>query len=66
MNPMTKEQLGKERVSFNSLFIVRHGGKWKAGTQGRNPEAGTEAEAMEECCRLAYYHGSVTSLSSIT
>ena len=25
----------------------------KAGTQGRNPEAGTEAETMEECYLLA-------------
>ena len=26
-----------------------------AGTQSRNLEAGTEAEAMEECCLLAYF-----------
>ena len=27
----------------------------RAGTQGGNPEAGTEAEVMEECCLLACF-----------
>lgn len=37
-----------------------------AGTQGRNLEAGTKAEAMEGCCLLTHLHGSVSLLSYIT
>jgi hypothetical protein len=29
----------------------------EAGIQGRNQEAGTEAEGMDECCLLAGAHG---------
>lgn len=33
--------------SYKSQVTVHHEGKPGAGTQGRNPKAGTEAEAME-------------------
>lgn len=32
------------------------------GSQGRNIEAGSEAEARGECCFLAYFHGSCSLL----
>ena len=44
---MTK--LGEERV----YLAYRSSGEAKAGSQGRNLEAGTRADTMKECCLLA-------------
>lgn len=35
----------------------------KAGTQGRNLEARTEAENMRQCCSLTCHHGLLSQLS---
>lgn len=43
-------KLGEERVYFRSQPILR-------GSQGRNPEARTEAEVMEGCGLLACFPG---------
>jgi hypothetical protein len=43
-----QKQLGEERVYF--ILSLQ---STVEGSQGRNLEAGTEAEAMEECCFLA-------------
>lgn len=51
INITNKKPLGEERIYFISQFIVHHGGK--LGMQGRDLEAGAEAETMEECCSLA-------------
>jgi hypothetical protein len=51
---MTKEQVGEERFGFHFHIAVHYqrelGQELK---QGRNPEAGVDAEAMEGCCLLA-------------
>lgn len=51
-----QKQLGKEWVYLFHPTVLHHCSSVKevrAGTQGRNLEAGTEAEPMEECCLLA-------------
>jgi hypothetical protein len=59
------KQLGEKEVTrlTHSKVIVRED---RAGTQGRNREAGTEAEAMEECCLLHCSHGFLGLLSYTT
>jgi hypothetical protein len=60
---MTKKQVGEERVFFCShLHIAVVFGDFnhqkKSGqefTQGRNTEAGADAEALEGCCLLACF-----------
>jgi hypothetical protein len=53
INTIIKSYLGREGFisSYTSMsqFTIK---EVRAGAQGRNPEAGTEAEAMEECCLL--------------
>lgn len=46
----------EERVYFSLHFQVRllPTKEVRTGTQGRDLEAETEAEAMEECCLLAF------------
>jgi hypothetical protein len=50
---MTKKQVEEERVysAYTSilLFITKRGQDWSS-TQGRNLEAGADAEAMEGHC----------------
>ena len=51
-NIVTKKKIGEERVYFH--IAVHH--QKKSGQelkQGRNLEAGADAEAMEGCCLLA-------------
>ena len=51
---MTKHSLGrKEFISSYSLQCIIQ--RIRAGTQVRNLEAEANAEAMEECCLLAYF-----------
>jgi hypothetical protein len=49
---MTKKQVGEKRVYLAydsiSLFFIK-------GSQGRNLEAGADAEAMERYCLLACF-----------
>jgi hypothetical protein len=50
-----QKELWKERLYFG-LLLSGHTPQLReigAETQGRNLGAGTEAEAMEECCSLA-------------
>lgn len=55
MKQVTKTNSG--RMVYSVLYLtVHHEGK-SAEAKGRNLEAGTEAEAMEECCRLAFSLG---------
>jgi hypothetical protein len=54
-NTVTKRQVGEERVysayTCTLLFITK-GSFGQELKQGRNLEAGADAEAMEECCLL--------------
>jgi hypothetical protein len=53
---MTKSNLGRQK--FIWLTLVGHSPSFreiKAGTEGMNLEAGTEAETIEEHCLLACY-----------
>jgi hypothetical protein len=54
---MTKKQVGEERVySASASTLVQHQRKSGQGlTQGRNLEAGADAEAMEGCYLLACF-----------
>jgi hypothetical protein len=57
---MTKKQVGEERVysvyTSTLLFITKRKSRQEL-TQGRNLEAGADAEAMEGCCLLACFPG---------
>lgn len=57
-----QKQLGKKRFVSTSLSIPSPREVGPA-SQGRNLEAGSEAEATEECCWLACSSDSVTLLS---
>lgn len=58
LNIMTKMQGGKEEVYLSPKTIPQSVLKEiLARTQVRNLEAGTEAEATDECCLLAGYPG---------
>lgn len=46
-----QKQLEEERVSLGLHFSIRKSGQELK--QGRNLKAGTDVEAMEECCLLA-------------
>jgi hypothetical protein len=57
-NIMTKKQVGEERVYSAYTFHIAVHHQRKSGqelTQGRNLEAGADAEAMERCCLLACF-----------
>lgn len=50
------KQSGEERsFHFTTLKLYSIPEGIRAGTQGRDPEAGTEAETTEEHCLLASY-----------
>jgi hypothetical protein len=61
---MTRTNLGKGRLTFP--LHSPSSSKARAGVQGRNLEAGAEAEAMEEHCLLAYSPGLLSLLSYLT
>jgi hypothetical protein len=51
-----QKQLGEEQVYFAHSSVTSYiTEKIRAGTQGRNLEARSEAEAMMECCLLACF-----------
>jgi hypothetical protein len=55
---MTKKQVGEKRVFFSLYFHIAVHHQRKSGqelTQGRNLEAGADAEAMEGCYLLACF-----------
>lgn len=49
---MTKRNVGEEGIYFSLCVSSR---EFRARTQGRNLEAGTETEAMEKCYLLASF-----------
>ena len=59
---MTQKQLGEERVYFSLQFISPCLREARQGSQDKNLEAGTEAEAKEEC-DLLVSHGLLILLS---
>ena len=55
MNAMTKNSLGREELTSRALQHQSPSSKEvRVGTQGRDLEAGTDVEAMEECCLLVW------------
>jgi hypothetical protein len=55
---MTKKAIWGGKGLFSLYFHIAAHHKRKLEqelTQGRNLEAGADAEAMEECCLLAYF-----------
>jgi hypothetical protein len=57
-NFMTKKLVGKERVYSaytSTLLFITRGSQDRNSTQGRNLEAGADAEAMEGCYLLACF-----------
>lgn len=56
MKHHTKEQVVEEQVHFCLYFLVTvHHCSGQELNQSRNLEAGTDAEALEECFLLAYW-----------
>lgn len=66
MKHCNEKQLGEEKGLFLSqCHITVHHQKQRGQelTQGRNQEAGDDAEAVEGCCSLACSHGLLIMLS---
>ena len=52
VNTMTKSSLGGAGLFLSTVYSPSSG-EIRSGTQGRNLEAGTQAESVEELCSLA-------------
>jgi hypothetical protein len=59
------KQLGEERVCCHLSAYTSFFRQVRAGTWGRNLEAGTEAETTEKCCSLACFQAQSTTFSGL-